>query len=353
MKNIETQTPELNFEKYTDGLMPAIVQDTKTGEIMMQGFVNQEALDKTRETGLATFYSRSQKKLWTKGMTSGDTLSIKRIFTDCDNDSIIYEVEVDGEGACCQPGWDSCFQREIDLNTGKIESLLGPKTEWENLFANNPPIPDINAKKEKGKIFIGIPSGSLNKQVIRLCIKAGFLECDPGRNYEITCSNSDIVFRILDRKEMAMEVADGVVDAGITGKDYIFETGYQNQVEEIADYIFSKKSNKPSRVVLVSSPDLIQEIEQTKGQRIATELPNLTRAMMAEKFGFSKKDLRYITRSEGKTEQKLQTGRAKAITDITETGDTIKANGFLELGTIFTSNPQLIGNKESIKDLGI
>ena len=331
MKNLEIIKSELNYEKYQDGLMPVIVQDTKTGEIMMQGFANQEALAKTRETGLATFYSRSQKKLWTKGMTSGDTLSVKKVFTDCDLNSLIYEVEVNGEGACCKDGWRTCFQREINLTTGLIEGLLGPKSCWEKLYGNNLSFEKVKAKKEKGKIYIGLPSGSLSKQTIRLCLKAGFLKCNPGRNYEIICSDSDIVFRMLDRKEMAMEVADGVVDAGITGKDYIFETGYDQSVEVISDLIFSKKTNNPSRIVLVSSPELIKNIDDVRGERIATELPNLTKRQMKELYNFSEKDLRNIIRSEGKTEQKLRTGRAKAITDITETGETIQKGVAIKL----------------------
>ncbi len=102
----------LKFEKYPDGLIPTVVQNTENGQIMMLGFASQEALNETRRTGLATFYSRSQEKLWTKGKTSGDTLTVQRIFTDCDTDTLIYEVTVDGEGACHNPGWPTCFQRE-------------------------------------------------------------------------------------------------------------------------------------------------------------------------------------------------------------------------------------------------
>ena len=127
----KTQELQLDFKKYPDGLIPTVVQDAKTGQIMMVGFVSQEALDETRETGLATFYSRSQKGLWTKGKTSGDTLTVKRILTDCDQDTLIYEVNVDGQGACHLAGWDSCFQLEIDKTNGKIKELLEPLSIWE------------------------------------------------------------------------------------------------------------------------------------------------------------------------------------------------------------------------------
>ncbi len=115
---------DLDFEKYPNGLMPAIVQEESTGEILMLGFVNKEAFEKTLETGLATFWTRSRNELWTKGLTSGDTLKIKDIRTDCDYDTLIYVVEMEGEGACHIEGWKSCFSRIINTTSGKIKTLL-------------------------------------------------------------------------------------------------------------------------------------------------------------------------------------------------------------------------------------
>lgn len=86
----------LDFKKYADGLMPAIAQDRANGQILMVGFANREALDETVRTGFATFWSRSRNELWTKGLTSGDTLTIDSIFTDCDSDTLVYVVERNG-----------------------------------------------------------------------------------------------------------------------------------------------------------------------------------------------------------------------------------------------------------------
>ncbi len=208
--------------------------------------------------------------------------------------------------------------------------------------------------REKGKIYLGIPSGSLEAQTLRLCQEVGLLNEQPGRIYQFQALFNDIIFRVLDRKELAEEVEMGIVDAGITGKDYIREFGNPEELEVIeSDLIFSKKSTQPSRLVMVSDPKKIDDIERTKGARIFTEMPKLTTQMLQECFGFEGADLANINLSRGKTEQKLRTGRADAVADITETGTTIKENGFVELGTLFESNPQLIANKDSIKDKAV
>ncbi len=97
----------INYGKYADGLVPAIVQDAATGVVLMLGFMNAEALAITRETGKATFYSRSRRKLWTKGETSGNFLDVKEILADCDDDTIL--IKAIPAGAVCHTGADTCF----------------------------------------------------------------------------------------------------------------------------------------------------------------------------------------------------------------------------------------------------
>ncbi|MGI6586221.1 MAG: bifunctional phosphoribosyl-AMP cyclohydrolase/phosphoribosyl-ATP diphosphatase HisIE [Lutisporaceae bacterium] len=92
-------------------LVPAIVQDYKTGEVLMQAYMNKESLEKTLETGRSWFYSRSRKKLWEKGATSGCIQSVKEIFYDCDGDSLL--LKVDQAGAACHTGNRSCFYRSL------------------------------------------------------------------------------------------------------------------------------------------------------------------------------------------------------------------------------------------------
>ena len=102
---------QLDFQKL-DGLIPAVIQDHASGRVLMVGFMNDEAFRKTVETGFATFYSRSRNKLWLKGETSGHRLVVKSIATDCDEDSVLVQVESLGPGVC-HAGYESCFFRTL------------------------------------------------------------------------------------------------------------------------------------------------------------------------------------------------------------------------------------------------
>ena len=102
---------ELDFEK-ENGLIPAIVQDVGSGEILMLGFMNREALAKTQQTGFVTFFSRSRQKLWTKGETSGQKLLLRELRVDCDQDALLVRAELEG-GAVCHEGYRSCFFRRL------------------------------------------------------------------------------------------------------------------------------------------------------------------------------------------------------------------------------------------------
>ncbi len=95
------------------GLVPAIVQDDRSGEVLMVGFMNEAALDQTRETGFATFFSRSRQKLWMKGETSGNKLAVKDILVDCDDDTVLLKVERLGDGNVCHTGERTCFFRKL------------------------------------------------------------------------------------------------------------------------------------------------------------------------------------------------------------------------------------------------
>ena len=106
---------KLNFSKYSDGLVPAIVQDYQSLKVLMLGFMNQKAIDITNETGKVTFYSRSQQKLWTKGETSGNFLELKEMLIDCDQDTLLIKAKP--YGPTCHKGDDTCFQ---EVNQSKF-----------------------------------------------------------------------------------------------------------------------------------------------------------------------------------------------------------------------------------------
>lgn len=101
---------KIDFEKYADGLVPAIIQDAATDKILMLGFMNRKALKKTEKNGKVTFYSRSQQKLWTKGETSGNFLEVRKILIDCDNDTIL--IKAVPNGPVCHTGKDTCFKEK-------------------------------------------------------------------------------------------------------------------------------------------------------------------------------------------------------------------------------------------------
>ncbi len=105
---------EIHFAKM-DGLVPAIVQDATTKDVLMVGFLNEESYCKTRETGYVTFWSRTRGKLWTKGETSGNRLRVVDASTDCDQDTLLFRVQVEGDGLVCHEGTVSCFTRPIAL----------------------------------------------------------------------------------------------------------------------------------------------------------------------------------------------------------------------------------------------
>ena len=100
----------LDFAKL-DGLVPAVVQHHETREVLMVGFLNPEAWQKSRQSGLVTFFSRTRNRLWTKGETSGDVLRIKQVFVDCDDDTVLFMA--DPAGPTCHTGERSCFFREL------------------------------------------------------------------------------------------------------------------------------------------------------------------------------------------------------------------------------------------------
>src|SRR5205814_9431159 len=110
----------IDFDKM-QGLVPAIVQDSANGEILMLGFMNREAWEKTQEIGYVTFYSRTRNELWTKGETSGNRLKVISAATDCDRDSLLIKAEVEGEGVVCHEGTRSCFTKTIEIPIADLQ----------------------------------------------------------------------------------------------------------------------------------------------------------------------------------------------------------------------------------------
>jgi len=125
------ETIQLDFNK-NDGLVPAIVQDYETGEILMLAYMNREAFNATLSTGKATFFSRSRQSLWVKGETSGNVQLVKEVRIDCDDDTVLIKVEQLG-GAACHKGHRSCFYQKVENGTIRIvgKPVFDPKEVYD------------------------------------------------------------------------------------------------------------------------------------------------------------------------------------------------------------------------------
>ena len=223
----------LDFQK-ADGLLPAVIQDHATGRVLMVGFMNEEAFRKTVETGFATFYSRSRQKLWLKGESSGHRLVVKEISTDCDRRRRA------GEGRGARP-------RRVPRRLPEL--LLPPagRRRVEGLRA-------AHLRSRRGlrrqavKLKLGIPKGSLENATIDLFRRAGFNITTSSRSYFPAIDDPEIECMLIRAQEMARYVEDGILDAGLTGRDWVEEN--EADVVTVADLIYAKQSFGKVRWVL-------------------------------------------------------------------------------------------------------
>lgn len=191
---------------------------------------------------------------------------------------------------------------------------------------------------------LGIPKGSLEDATIALFDKSGWRIKLASRNYFPEVDDPELSCSICRPQEMSRYVESGMLDAGITGKDWTLEN--ESDVEVVADLVYSKVSKKPTRwVIAVPGDSNITRVEQLDGKRIATELVNVTR-----KF-FEQRGLKVdITFSWGATEAKAVSGLADAIVEVTETESTIRAHGLRVIHELMQSNTQLIASKAALAD---
>ncbi len=171
----------MNFDKNT-GLIPAIVQDEQTLEVLMLGYMNQEAFDKTSVEKIVTFFSRSKNRLWTKGETSGNFLHVKEVFVDCDQDTILIKVKA--EGPTCHTGSRSCFA------TGHNQNFI---FELENIIRDRYENPQegsyINKMRKKGLNKIAQKVGEEGVETVI----AALAETE----FDLINEASDLVFHLL------------------------------------------------------------------------------------------------------------------------------------------------------------
>ena len=191
---------------------------------------------------------------------------------------------------------------------------------------------------------LGIPKGSLENATIALFEKSGWQIKLASRNYFPEVDDPELSCSICRPQEMSRYIEGGMLDAGITGKDWTLEN--DSDVEVVADLVYSKVSKKPTRwVIAVPGDSNITRIEQLDGKRIATELVNVTRRF------FEQRGIRVeITFSWGATEAKAVSGLCDAIVEVTETESTIRAHGLRVIHELMQSNTQLIASRAALAD---
>ena len=158
---------KLDFDKYTDGLIPAVVQDARTQKVLMVGFMNQKALKKTKKIGKATFYSRSQKKIWTKGETSGNFLKVKDILIDCDKDTIL--IKAYPKGKICHKGTATCFKEKNkpEMFLHELEAIIEDrKNNPKRVLIHHVCLPEVLTISPKN--LVKNRSNLLSKQKIQM-----------------------------------------------------------------------------------------------------------------------------------------------------------------------------------------
>ncbi len=194
------------------------------------------------------------------------------------------------------------------------------------------------------RLKLGIPKGSLEDATIDLFGRAGWKIRRSSRNYFPSVDDPELRLSLVRAQEMSRYVADGVLDAGLTGRDWILENG--SDVVTVCDLVYSKASTNPARWVLVvpnNSP--VQRPEDLQGKVVATELVNFTRRYFAER-GVEVT----VEFSWGATEAKVVEGLCDAIVEVTETGSTIRAHGLRIVETLLVTNTQLIANRDAWAD---
>lgn len=175
---------ELNFSKYADGLIPAIIQDAETRVVLMLGFMNQEAYDKTIETGKVTFYSRSRQTLWTKGETSGNFLMFVNAKVDCDNDTLL--IKAHPIGPTCHTGTDTCWAEENKFGETNLAPVI---TNIESVLKTLPENSEITKLMQKGK-------NKLAQEVGEIAVKT-VIQATNGDKNGLTEQSAELLYDLL------------------------------------------------------------------------------------------------------------------------------------------------------------
>ena len=302
----------------------------------MLGFMNSASLAETQRSGEVVFFSRSRNKLWKKGESSGHVLRVRELRVDCDADALLVRVEAVGPGVCHE-GYRSCFFRELQSDgSAKIteERTFAPETVYGQAETG---------EKNMSCLKLGIPKGSLQEATLELFARAGWKITISSRSYVPTIDDPEIECLMVRAQEMARYVETGALDAGITGHDWVVETGAA--VDELSELVYAKQRLARVRWVLAVPEDsAMRDVRDLEGKTIATEVVHITEKYLA-RHGVKAR----VEFSWGATEVKVPQ-LADAIVEVTETGSSLRANRLRIVDTVLESATVFIMNRAAAAD---
>ncbi|MCL4528196.1 MAG: ATP phosphoribosyltransferase [Chloroflexi bacterium] len=318
---------EPNFAQMNN-LIPAVIQDYENNQVLMVGYMNEDAFRKTLSTGKVHYFSRKKKRIWQKGEQSGNYQLVKKIFMNCDNTSLL--ILVDQVGGACDLGFRSCFEKVME--NGEFSEIgvkvFDPKEAYGDNYTE--------------KISLGIPSGSLEGMTFQLIQLAGYeIERKTNRSYHPKILSEPNINLVMARaQELPHLVSEGVIDAAITGIDLVVDSGVS--IRDVCDLGYNKLGAGPVMLMLaVPETKNVATTNDLNGLRIASMYQNLVSSFF-EARGIKVEVLPSIGATEGKVPL-----ISDAVVDLVETGETLRANGLKPIMKLFETTVHLVASNKS------
>jgi len=311
-----------------NNLIPVVIQDYETNEVLMVGYMNEDSFKQTVSTGKVHYYSRKKKRIWQKGEQSGNYQLVQKIFMNCDNTSLL--IQVNQLGGACDMGYRSCFEKVLKdgefVNAGT--KVFDPQKAYGNNYTEN--------------ILLGIPSGSLEEMTFQLLKLADYkIKRESNRSYHPTILNDININLVMARaQELPFMVSEGAIDGALTGMDLVKDSGLD--IRDLCDLRYNKLGLGPVMVMLaIPENRTIAALKELNGSRIASMYQNLVSLF------FDSRGIKVtVIPSLGTTEGKVPL-IADAVVELVESGETLRANGLKPVFKLFETTVHFVANNAS------